>query len=298
MREDMHKLIVEMPRGFSHNPYRHDGRTYRNLETTPSRIGMRDGYYRTKWFSDCLGPLVAFLHSRVGRPWNKVYGEICARVDLRCTVKRHVLEHVADFVAIHARWDGIPPQGRVWIPETWGPHVPLEKSDIHLYVHPLTGILMENEHRLARRIAERKKRAAELKAKSEKRRVISERLQLLQLGGIWYAVELERLPMPEGWTAGNAVHAKFAYDYRWDYVENCMVSLDQRSHYGASSASTRRNLYGDARWYAKSKRQLSKRELGQYGVANKARAGLVHFWRKLGGRLARGWTVFPMFGIR
>ena len=298
MRNDMHKVIVELPRGHSHNPYRHDGRTYRNLETTPSRIGMKDGYYRTKWFSDCLGPLVSFLEKRAGRPWNKVYSEICARLDLRSTVQRHLLEHVRDFVAVHARWEETSRQGKIWIPESWGPHVPLEKSDIYLYVHPLTGILTKNESRLARRIAERKAKFAEANAKAEKRRVVSSTRQLHLLKGNWFEIELERLPAPKIHPADKYNNERTVFGYRWDCVENRMVSLDRRSHYGALSAATRLRLYGDEGLFAKSKRQLSRRELRKCGVANMAPSGLVRFWGKLSRRLARGWTMFPLFGIR
>lgn len=298
MRKDMHKVIIELPRSYSDNPYRHDGRTYRNRETTPSRIGMKAGYYRTKWLSDNLGPLIAFLEKRAGRPWNSVYRELCVNLDRRNTVKRHLLEHLEDLVAIHARWEGDLQQGRVWIPEKWGPQRPLERSDIHMYVHPRTGILSINGYRLSWRTEARKQRQADRDARAEKRRVISATRQLHSINGIWFVVELGRLVMPSPTVHRDRVKPGIAYRYEWDCVENRSVSLDRRSPYGAESARSRLDRYGDAALYAKSKRQLNRRELHTYAIANKARTGLVRFWHRLAGRFASAWSIFPMFGIR
>ena len=32
-------------------------------------------------------------------PWNKVFSEICARIDGRNTVQRHIRQHIDDFIA-------------------------------------------------------------------------------------------------------------------------------------------------------------------------------------------------------
>jgi hypothetical protein len=42
-------------------------------------------------FDDKLGPAMRWLRSQVGRPWDKVRGELFARFDTRTTAGRHIL---------------------------------------------------------------------------------------------------------------------------------------------------------------------------------------------------------------
>jgi len=37
---------------------------------------------------------------QLGRPWNKVFSEICAGIDRRNTVQQHIHQHIRDFIAI------------------------------------------------------------------------------------------------------------------------------------------------------------------------------------------------------
>ena len=39
-----------------------------------------------------------FLRSRLGRPWDQVFSEICAGLDTGSTVKQHVRLHIEDYV--------------------------------------------------------------------------------------------------------------------------------------------------------------------------------------------------------
>jgi len=54
------------------------------------------------------GALRRYLEKQVGRPWDKVYSEICQDVGARSTMHRHLRQHVFDFVAVkprrHSRW--------------------------------------------------------------------------------------------------------------------------------------------------------------------------------------------------
>ena len=43
---------------------------------------------------------VATCHAQIGRPWNKVFSEICAGIDRRNTVQQHIHQHIRDFIAI------------------------------------------------------------------------------------------------------------------------------------------------------------------------------------------------------
>jgi hypothetical protein len=74
MREDMYKVIVERPRRGKEG----DATAARLREDFdgPMRLGMRAGYgYRS--LNENLAPLRRYLHAQIGRPWDKVFSEIC-----------------------------------------------------------------------------------------------------------------------------------------------------------------------------------------------------------------------------
>src|SRR5213080_4251106 len=65
----------------------------------PLREGIKarwDG--RTKYLNEHLGPLRRYLDKQVGRPWDKVFSEICAHIDRSNAVQDHVRDHVEDYV--------------------------------------------------------------------------------------------------------------------------------------------------------------------------------------------------------
>ena len=147
MRPDMHKVIVERPRRGSSGPFR-QGRGTKNarLDDLPSKQGLRRRYLGTELRSlnENLAPLKRFLRKQVGRPWNKVYSEISARLRATSAVQQHVRDHVWGYVERHAR---IGKDGLVYGSPRflrWG-KVPLQPGD--LYVHPTTGLLMAVKRR-------------------------------------------------------------------------------------------------------------------------------------------------------
>jgi hypothetical protein len=75
MREDMYKVIVERPRRGKEGDAT-AARLRKDFDGT-MRLGMRVGYgYRS--LNENLAPLRRYLHAQIGRPWNKVFSEICA----------------------------------------------------------------------------------------------------------------------------------------------------------------------------------------------------------------------------
>jgi len=97
MRKDMYKVIVERPRRGKDGDA--NAARLRNDFVGPMRLGMRAGYgYRA--LNENLAPLRRYLHAQIGRPWNKVFGEICAGIDRRNTVQQHIHRHIRDFIAI------------------------------------------------------------------------------------------------------------------------------------------------------------------------------------------------------
>src|SRR6185437_7346824 len=83
MRSDMYKVIVERPR--SGKRTRPAALRLRNDLDGPMRLGMRACYDYLD-LNENLQPLRRYLRAQLGRPWDKVYSEICARIDRRNTV--------------------------------------------------------------------------------------------------------------------------------------------------------------------------------------------------------------------
>ena len=90
MREDMAKVIVERPRIGSRNssddPKGYGRKRYgkhKDLEDMPSKESMSRGRkygYDCKQLNEHLRPLYRFLDKQIGRPWDKVFSEICERI--------------------------------------------------------------------------------------------------------------------------------------------------------------------------------------------------------------------------
>ena len=100
MRKDMQHLIVERPRRGGDRGRNRRAKSWADL---PKQQGMGHGHVlarREKMLSDNLAPLRRYLERQVGRPWNKVYSEICLSLRVDNAVQQHVREHLADFVAI------------------------------------------------------------------------------------------------------------------------------------------------------------------------------------------------------
>jgi hypothetical protein len=147
VRDDMARVLIERPRWNSAGAGRTDRREWQRvpIEDWPARQGMkRRCKGGTKGFSDLLGPLRRFLGSNVGRPWDKVYSEICAGLRAGFPTREHFLTHVFQFVERHAVLvDGVPHHasgyaiGRPIVPSRWG----------SFYVCPKTGLLREAKAR-------------------------------------------------------------------------------------------------------------------------------------------------------
>ena len=104
MRWDMFKIIVERPRRYGPGGWTR-GRPHRDVENAPSHEGIRRRYsdYERKELNENLAPLRRYLVRQVGRPWNKVFGEICQHLRNDNTVQEHVRLHLDDFVSTQGR---------------------------------------------------------------------------------------------------------------------------------------------------------------------------------------------------
>ena len=117
MRADMAKVIVERPRkkgGAWNKPKGYQRRLRRHGEDgPPTREGIKARWQaHTKDLNEHLGPRRRYLDKQVGRPWDKVFSEICARIDRSSAVQDHVRDHVAEYIATHVILiDGVPCNG-------------------------------------------------------------------------------------------------------------------------------------------------------------------------------------------
>jgi hypothetical protein len=141
MRPDMAKVIVERPRYGSGLPTKGKGYNRRTTrcawEDQPKREGMKVRSSRGKSLNEHLAPLRRYLTKQVGRPWDKIFADVCRFLDRNSAVQDHVRDHLDDYVAtcviVH---DGQLCQGN-------GNRIGWPLNSL-FYVCPRTGILKRN----------------------------------------------------------------------------------------------------------------------------------------------------------
>lgn len=186
MRKDMGKIITEKPRR---------GSSARNAKTRMSIKwkGQEGDYdipqkqsssryrvhgYNAKEFTDVLGPLYRYLDKQVGRPWNKVYSELCAFLDKRKVTHAHVFTHIDSYVEkdVYKGTDGLwhsRPYGGI-IGDSYG------RAGSGLYVNPKSGLICRQMVKAKER---KKDDIDEIK--------IDDRNKYCRLEGIWYWIKYD-----------------------------------------------------------------------------------------------------------
>jgi hypothetical protein len=241
MRADMGKVLVERPRLGRWRSASRPGKGYRKRlkkcldagDSPPAREGIKRRYNRTKHFNEHLAPLRRFLDANVGRPWNKVYSEICKHVDRGNVVQKHILTHLFEYVVVHTVLiDGQPCRGEAYA-RLYGQPLRTSHSYHQWYVCPKSGLLRRSKYVPRERTR-----------REPPRRVALNKSQMcLFLNGQWELLTLA--PIPEWHLPARAR----AYD---------VILKRHLSGYGADTEAAR--VYG-ANVYATSRRPLSRREL-------------------------------------
>ena len=254
MRQDMYKVIVERPR--RGGGYRSELPAPDDLEDSPRQEGLRKRHRSRKWLNENLRPLERFLASQVGRPWDKVYSELCAGIDRRNTVQQHIHQHLEDFVAIRVvEINGELCNARGWralepIKNRWGPR---------FYVDPHTGLLVFNEARLRERQAWMTEYRETLRARRDDARddrlILDESAQLHRIKGVWYRIELA------------AITERAILDREIDAIRKLQLDRCPR-RYPLKGIASHLDIFGNPDVYARSKRQLNARELKHYRLRN------------------------------
>lgn len=261
MRDDMFKVIVERPRWGRHTRAR-EGRLYRASEDVPHKMGMKHGYVHRKSLNENLAPLARWLASQANRPWDNVYAELCANIDRRSTVQEHIFAHINQLVERETRII----DGKVHAIGGWPRTLqPIEESWVRLYVHPVTGILRHNKHRITR---SQKKRAFAQRADEEfaaKQRDLSDTEALHKIDGIWYHVTLATMDAPYRVSTLQGEPTKLVYPQHWDVLEGATVS---RRHREIDGKPIRTSPRKGPHVYAAVKRQLSHAELKRHQLKN------------------------------
>ena len=244
MRSDMAKVIVERPRkkgGAWEKPkgYQRRLRQYGD-DGAPQREGMKRRWEGgRKYLNEHLGPLRRYLNSQVGRPWNKVFAEICAHINRSLAVQDHVRDHVDDYVAVHVLWiDGVPCNG-----EGGGAYGrPLHQTPYRpWYVCPKSGLLKKVK-------PPKESRKRPTPAQPSPRIRVSDTLQCRLIDDAWHLVTVK--PLPAACSHRERCQAR---DILLDRPVAQITDLDAKKHYGALV-------------YAVAKRRLARREQRQYPI--------------------------------
>ncbi|TAF54453.1 MAG: hypothetical protein EAZ60_16715 [Oscillatoriales cyanobacterium] len=159
------RIVIERPRGGWRASLKKVPGNRRHLKEI-TEAACTDGIFnpyllklkrKSKYFSDCLGPLSRWLRSKVGQDWDDIYHELCQILDITTLSGKHILG-----IVCHRRYGRQLGSGRE-----------------ELYVHPETRILC-----LANKIRKlpRKKPDDFLK--------IDDYHHYRKIDGIWYFFEL------------------------------------------------------------------------------------------------------------
>lgn len=246
MRADMAKVIVERPRYASAAPSRAKGYRRQLARDWPENVPRREGMKRrcrggTKAFNEHLGPLRRYLESNVGRPWDKVYSEICANIDRGSVVQKHILTHVFDYVSVHVvLLDGAlcHGEGRMY-------GRPLGDFRTSYYVCPRTRLLRRLESGNTKKFRRRPKRA-----EPHRHVRLNERQICCSIDGVWHLVQVKPFPPESEWIPHQFLQSRGIYD-------------PVRGQ--SLTAAQARKLYG-ARVVGVSSRRLGKREMRQLPI--------------------------------
>lgn len=291
MRKDMPKCLVEDGR-LSGGEFgrklkrRHRRKLNKNLgEDSPKREPMSGGRaygWEAKTLNETLKPLVRFLRSNEGRPWDKVYSEIRERLDVKNPVQLHIMEHLWQFVDRDVRVSdqGVPVYPRRWHGQSggftvngkpgWSEMLRSTGNWPNFYIDD-HGILRQPR---ARRYPDGP--SPEPKVHRADGRVF------VKTDGIWY--DLDLVPIPDGWRWGGGPQ----YGKGWGTMYG-----PRDAHFGVrvgsvaevkwhTSVRGRRirttsreyrdilSLYGRRDVYCRQRKQLSRKELRRHGLRNGA----------------------------
>jgi hypothetical protein len=280
MREDMAKIIVERPRPQSRTATSDDPKgwkkrvagKYAELEDLPTRESMsrrRKYGWDAKELNENLNPLRRYLEKSAGRPWDKVYAEICERINPNSAVQNHILQHVYDFVESHTFLEG----NKVYYRFQYGwrstNYEPIEKSYKGLYIHPANGLLLKIKKKKEGKRKRRERRKAEELA-SATCLMVPGIGWFKKINGCWFGFDMRYIP-EKLFTEGKYI--------TWRGVEEMTkiptnagrihdVYLGQSLFFLSRYPNNLRSAYGRTDIYCAGFRQASSKDLKKAGLVN------------------------------
>ena len=279
MREDFNKLLVERERIGSSEKF-HE---VRHKKVFNPEMGGRESMkarhvcnWRGKQFNENLNPLKGWLHSRLGKNWDKSYSELRKTFDTRSVINQHIMEHLWQYVERHAF---VNAKGKIVViaKYTKDGESPISESLSEYYICPKSGILKKTgrkSYKERNRIIEKKK--ADAKAAIFQK--IDDYTELHCIDGIWFKYILKDVPAPiikyvkpASWTALPEV-------IRWDKLSDSeketlgekttiQVEVNQLVSPGNKHLPCYARNQVQTKYYA-ARYSLSGKELKQYGIKN------------------------------
>lgn len=137
MRRDIKKVIFERAKGNRSWASKTPRANRVVLDTSDGQLNEASNYTRLKRQKHRnvhFNAIERFLVRNVGRPWSKIYAELCSVVDARSLLGTDIRAHVESCVALKCWLDG----KKVMTHDCLGRARPVRA----LYVHPTTGVLM------------------------------------------------------------------------------------------------------------------------------------------------------------
>ena len=254
MRDDIAKKLCERPRYGGGGKYnlkaaRRAGKNPNNWNDLPKKESMRRvniKNWNAKYLNEYFPPLLGFLKKNVGRPWNKVFSEICQNLNPSSTVHKHVFDHLLrDFVETKPIWKD-------------GSNIPYNEygSEISWYYVDRHGFLRDNSVKRKRRSnKERAKRRRQRDLEARRRVPIHSKKEYRYWRGAWFIVEYVHIGKGE-----SAYDVMFREEMAYGRWGNS--SLDREHGYPMHG---KERIFDKCR-VAVSKRQLSKREIRRQGL--------------------------------
>jgi hypothetical protein len=197
MRDDFAKTLVERPRALSrdhyHN-YRHNKDHARYLdEDGGGRVSMRKPYgWNGKSFNEHLNPMKGWLHSCLGKNWDKCYSELRTKFDTRSTINNHIMDHLWQYIEVNTKVvDGVVMgQNSRWF---GGGYVPVNDIFCDYYVCPKNGTVKKTNRKPYKTIRREDAARRELE-KAKVTRVIDADNVLHCIDDVWYHFTIEDAP--------------------------------------------------------------------------------------------------------
>lgn len=266
MRPDMSRLSTA--RSFQFNGGERKlftrGQMPANDELLPHRQSTRSATAHQTYLSITkLGPVVKWLRQQAGRPWSAVYSELRSAFNRHNGAHQYILERVLRQVDIHNVF--FDDDGFACVPSSWS--ACSFKVD-GLYVNPKSGLLCYQELERMSNARRRAKRASEAPVHKVQ---VSPTLQLREVDGLWYWVELAPLTPPEYAVTPERVLPSGTVIPGYRILVRSSVCRDvltghaytdvDLAHYERAALLRE---YGAENFYAKHKRQASHKDVCRY----------------------------------